>query len=130
MSVCIIGGGLAGLATAIKIKLNDQKTDVLLINKRIPESNTQIAGQRYRARTAGKGRDPEGEIVSLLASRNGGEVTEEMRTFSEIAITELGVWQDVLPDGMITDKAEWFGPQWGIANTAGMGRGKSVLKRF
>jgi len=127
MGVCIIGGGLAGLATALKLKEQDRLSKVVVLEKNTPQSNTEISGMRYRARTNVKGINSETEIADLLASRNAGKLTPAMIEFSTIALQGLDA---LLKRGIpYEDRIEWFGPQLG--NTHGNStRGKSVLDYF
>jgi hypothetical protein len=123
----IVGGGLAGLAAAVRLKDAYPDQSVVVVDKPSPQSNTQIAGQRYRYGIAGRRANPIEEITELLASRNDGEVTPEMEQFAQLAGEEMEYWQG-RPDFVTsTDRPEWFGPQWGDANRAGKGRGMSVL---
>jgi len=129
-STVIIGSGLAGLAAAVKLKEALPSHDVLVVEKEVPQSNTLVAGQRFRAGIAGQRVDGPEEIAFLLASRNMGHITTEMEYFSEIATQELEYWQS-LPGFMeVADRQQWFGPQWGTPNKAGEGRGRSVLAWF
>ena len=52
MSVCIIGGGIAGLTAAIEVKRNNKDIPVTVITTRA--NNTALSGQRYIARPAHK----------------------------------------------------------------------------
>lgn len=122
-----MGAGLAGLTTAIKLKRRFNDADITVVEKRVPQSNTQIAGQRFRAGIAGKRHDGRQEIESLLSSRNDNIATPHMKHFAEIAVEELEYWQETSEFVEYHDRPEWFGPQWGKANRAGKGRGKSVL---
>jgi glycine/D-amino acid oxidase-like deaminating enzyme len=125
MAICILGAGIAGLATAIKLKEADPDRSVIVVEKPSPESNSQISGQRYRVRVSGQLEDPRAGLTKLLASRNGGIVTEPMERFSELAQQETAFW---IGRGMPSqDEPPWFGPQFGIAPRHGAGRGKWVL---
>jgi aspartate oxidase len=128
--VGIVGAGLAGLAAAIRIRESFPNQHVVLIEKPSPQSNTQIAGQRYRFGIAGKRQDPAAEMQHLLASRNDGILTPDMEAFVDLATVEVERWQASPDFVQYNDKPEWFGPQWGAANRAGKGRGKSVLSWF
>ncbi len=125
--VCVVGAGLSGLATAIKLKLRTPDARVLIAEKKSPQSNTQIAGMRFRAGISNLRQDSEAEILDLLARRNGGRVTEAMTAFARLARRELEFWEDQPGFVGSTDRPEWFGPQWGVPNRAGGGRAKSVL---
>lgn len=127
MSIAIIGGGLAGLASAIKARIAFPNNEVVLVEKRSPQSNTQIAGQRIRAGIAGRRQDPVAEINHLFASRNDGVLTPQMELFSQLSVKELGFWHSFPGFVNYEDRPEWFGPQWGVPNKGGGGRGKSVL---
>ncbi|MGH8910108.1 MAG: FAD-dependent oxidoreductase [Egibacteraceae bacterium] len=127
MAICVIGGGFAGLTAAIRIKGARPCLDVLLVEKRVPESNTQIAGMRLRAGIGHQRVDPVAEIAGLLASRNAGVVTQPMKLLAETVVAELNYWHQLPSFVGCEDRPEWFGPQWGIANRAGRGHGKSVL---
>lgn len=126
----VVGAGLAGLATALRLKRSEPDRDVVVLEKPAPQSNTQIAGQRYRYGIAGKRQDPTSEINHLLASRNSGELTPQMAQFTGLAVQEMNYWQSQ-PDFMDShDRPDWFGPQWGAANRAGKGRGRAVIDWF
>lgn len=126
MSTLIVGSGLAGLTTAIKLRMENPESKVSILEKAHPESNTQISGMRFRQRISGRNRDPESDIRELLASRNSGIITDPMRLFAKDSIAELQFWAEVgLPK---TDSPEWFGPQFGTPNASGEGRGASVLR--
>jgi hypothetical protein len=113
MSTLIIGAGLSGLACGIKTKLRYPDTQVNILDKRKPQSNTQIAGLRVRARKTHQGLDPEEEICQLLAERNSGLVTESMRYFASLMKQELDFWKAILD---WEDKPDWFGPQFEKGN--------------
>lgn len=138
MSICIIGAGLAGLAAAIKLKLTYPVQEIVLLDNYYSGSNTQIAGQRYRARASGQGINPIAEISQLLASRNEGKLTHRMEQFAKLSASSLEFWTTVNPREfgielehlIYTDNPIWFGPQFGRSNKAGFGRGKSVLSWF
>jgi succinate dehydrogenase/fumarate reductase flavoprotein subunit len=128
----IVGGGLAGLAAAVKIKETYPGTSVTIIEKPHPESNTQIAGQRFRSGIAGIRIDSVAEISELLARRNGDILTPEMEQFAITAQTELADWQARPGFVASNDRTEWFGPQWGIGSgiDGNQGRGRSVIEWF
>lgn len=127
MAICIIGGGFAGLMVAIKTKRANPRFDVLLLEKQAPESNTQISGMRLRAGINNRRTNGATEIIELFMRRNTGVVTRPMRLFAETAVAELDYWHRLPGFVGYEDRPEWFGPQWGVANRAGMGHGKSVL---
>lgn len=120
-SVCIIGSGLAGLATAIKVKLNEPATKIVVLEKKNPESNTQIAGMRFRAHQPGKGDDPITELKELLQYIENGERAEK---FSSLILQEIEFWQKAHLDSTLhniagdikplqtREQISWFGPQW------------------
>jgi aspartate oxidase len=128
--ICIVGAGLAGLATALNLKCALPNYNVMVVERESPQSNTQIAGQRYRAGIAGVRQDGRAEIEQLLASRNNGELTDAMTQFAEYAVRELQYWQQQPGFVECHDEESWFGPQWGVPNRAGKGRGMSVLNWF
>lgn len=138
MSICIIGAGLAGLSASIKLKLLYPKQEIVILDGFYSGSNTQIAGQRYRERASGKGNDPINEIAQLLADRNHGILTNEMKIFAKLAVDNLNFWKTFNPkefginlDGLVfRDNNLWFGPQLGQANKFGNGRGLSILLWF
>lgn len=125
--VLVVGAGLAGLATATRLLEMSPDCRVTVVDRPAPQSNTQIAGQRYRAGIAGQRQDARGEVTTLLANRNDGIVTPQMETFASIAEEELRIWS-AKPGLEVRDSPEWFGPQFGTPNSAGKGHGKSVLK--
>lgn len=128
MSTIIIGTGLAGLITAVRIKINSPDEEVVLLDKAYPEGNTYIAGQRIRAGIAGKRDNPTEEVIQLLSSRNNGIISEPMRLFSRTLIDEINYWQN---EGVPhIDNAAWFGPQWGDPNMRGVVKANSVLQWF
>jgi aspartate oxidase len=98
MGVLIVGSGIAGLMSAIKIKEADPETMVAVIEKEKPTGNTQISGLRFRQK----------EIEGLLAKRNDGHTTPEMKLFSTIAGEELNALMSRIPSEI---RQEWFGPQ-------------------
>src|SRR5215213_8322436 len=126
MGVLVVGGGLAGLTAAIKARRAAPWLDVVLVDKPRPVSNTQISGMRLRAGISNRRIDAEAEILELLAQRNAGAATPAMREFARLAARELQAWQRHAGFAA-QDRREWFGPQWGRANQAGKGHGKSVL---
>ncbi len=126
----IVGAGLAGLATAVKLKEACPEEEVMIIEKSQPQSNSQIAGQRYRAGITGRRQNSAEEISELLAMRNQGIVTPRMKQFAGLAETELHYWQS--QEGFVDfeDRSDWFGPRWGKPNAANAGRGRSVINWF
>lgn len=126
-TVCVFGAGLAGLTAALKIKSALPEVAVVLVEKPIPESNTQLSGMRLRIGIPHQRSRPREEVLALLARRNGGQVTPPMRQFADVVVAELRYWQDLAGFVEHHDRPEWFGPQWGRANRAGYGRGRSVL---
>lgn len=129
-SISVVGAGLAGLTAAVRLKRGFPDTDVVVIEKRSPQSNTQLAGQRFRAGIAGRRQDGRQEIEELLSSRNDGVLSPAMRRFAEIAMNELDYWHQDPEFLEFHDQPHWFGPQWGSANRSGKGRGKSVIDWF
>lgn len=127
MSICIIGSGLAGLTTAIKTKIGSPQAEIVVLEKKQRESNTQIAGMRFRERlpTQSVG---DSDLGKLFASRNQGIITPEMQYFSDHIVEELQFWQTLhtyLPGIQplpFQNEQVWFGPQWGD------GKGIVVLK--
>jgi succinate dehydrogenase/fumarate reductase flavoprotein subunit len=127
MGLLVIGGGLAGLSAAIRVREVAPWLDVALLDKPRPVSNTQISGMRLRGGISNRRQDAAAEILELLAQRNQGDATPPMREFSRLAARELDAWH-ARPDFLAAeDRHEWFGPQWGLPNQAGKGHGKSVL---
>ncbi len=126
----IVGAGLAGLATAIKLKERCPDETVIVLDKLHSQSNTQIAGQRIRAGISGHRKSSSAEILSLLSVRNDGHSTEEMKLFAGVAQQELDYWLDREDSIEYHDQSNWFGPQLGTGNRAGHGRGHSVLAWF
>lgn len=124
----IVGAGLAGLATALKIKELDNTQEVTVIDKPQKQSNTQIAGQRFRAGISHKREDTQTEVLEVLAQQNDGLQTRDMETFSAIAAKELVEWPKKTGFPGLRDEKHWFGPQWGRSNSANNGRGLSVLR--
>lgn len=124
--VAIIGAGMAGLATAVRTKEGRPDLDVVVIEKRAPQSNTQISGQRYRAGKNHQRLDGPREIAELMGARNQGVITPEMITFGEIGCREIDTWTKRFCVPM-TDSQEWFGPQFGDP-TRRTGFGKQVLE--
>lgn len=129
--VVMVGSGLAGLVAAVKIKRHLPDQSVLILEKKHPQSNTQLSGGRFRAGIVNRRESPAEEIAELLGSRNDGIVTTPMLRFASVAERELREWQS-FPDFVdVADQKNWFGPQWGKStNKAGSGRGKSVLSWF
>jgi succinate dehydrogenase/fumarate reductase flavoprotein subunit len=127
-SSVIIGGGLAGWATAIKLKKQFPEMDVVLVEKSTPQSNTQGAGMRIRFGITHRRQNPYEEMVELFASRNRNIVTEPMEIFARTAVGEVPFWQSIPGFVGFEDNEDWFGPQWGVPNAAKKGRGKSVLR--
>lgn len=134
-TVCVVGSGFSGLLTAIYLKEKEPSIQVLVIEKKRPENNTQIAGMRIRARKAGSKaitkEEELDEVVKLLAQRNEGVETEPMRLFARMLHEELELWNNRLismnPD-FVSEHPTWFGPRWGVTNKSGKGgRGLNVL---
>lgn len=129
-STIIIGAGLAGLSAAVKSKAEFPQVDVVVIEKPHPESNSLLAGQRYRAGISGQHQDGVQEISSLMASRNSGVTTPEMIKFAELAAQELNYWLGLPGFVEHEDRRDWFGPRIGAPNQSGKGRGRSVLEWY
>jgi aspartate oxidase len=129
-STIIIGAGLAGLATAIKTKQVNPARAVTVIDKPQQQSNSLVAGQRFREGIPGRRTGCPSELTALLSSRNNGLVTAEMELFARVAYEELACWQSASGFVEFQDSKEWFGPQWGVATAAGKGRGRSVVGWF
>lgn len=127
-STIVVGAGLAGLVTALKIKESDDNQNVTVIDKPQRQSNTQIAGQRFRAGISHRREDAQAEILEVLAQQNDGLRTSNMETFSTIAAVELSEWPQKIGFPGLRDEKHWFGPQWGQPNAANNGRGLSVLR--
>lgn len=135
MSTCIIGGGLAGIALAVNLKLAGVEDEVLLITDGNP-SNTRMAGQRYRSRVVGHSGDPVERLVELFAARNDGVATPAMQTFAVLSVAEIARWISLQPRNFHVDLpplahedcVDWFGPQVGAANAAGFGRGNLLMQ--
>jgi len=126
LDVAIIGAGMAGLATAVRAKESRPELSIAVIEKRVPQSNTQISGQRYRAGKNHQRLDGPREIAELMGARNKGIITPEMVAFGEIGCREIDTWTERF--GMpVTDNPEWFGPQFGDP-TKRTGFGKQVLE--
>lgn len=129
-SVCVVGAGIAGLTSAIKLKLRDPELQIVILEKRIPESNTQIAGMRFREHKAADGKNPFQELQELLAYT---ESPKRSRQFSQNILQELLFWQQLhetsvfvandkeIPPLQVAENPNWFGPQWEE------GKGKNVL---
>jgi succinate dehydrogenase/fumarate reductase flavoprotein subunit len=126
-NICIIGAGLAGLSTAIKIKIASPNKQVVILEKKHRESNTQIAGMRFRERLPGK-KTNLNELIQLLASRNSDNSTDEMVNFATQIPIELDFWKNLhlllpgIPSLQTSNEASWFGPQWGN------GKGLTILE--
>lgn len=137
MSVCVVGSGLSGMAAAVRMKLADRSSTVVVISKR-SGSNTRVAGQWYRSRAAGSGEPATSEVLGLLGSRNEGETTTGMRQFAHHAPREVHWWANFdpaawglnLPKLTSQDQSAWFGPQFGAADALGKPRGADVLRWF
>ena len=137
MSVCVIGAGLSGLASACKIKIQDSSATVVVIADGCP-SNTRIAGQRFRTRVSESNLTDKESFLQLLRSRNFGIQTAEMTLFATTAIQETRFWRGFEPRAINvdhdplpgTDLPSWFGPQLGSPNPTGYGHGASVIKWF
>jgi len=123
----IFGGGLAGLALAISVQEELSGWQVTLVDKRFPQSNTQLSGMRFREGVANRRTRSAEEILELFTRRTGTEPSTLMEKFAETAAVELRRWES-RPDFVGSDdRPDWFGPQWGAPNRAGKGRGKSTL---
>lgn len=126
--VVIAGSGLAACAAAIRLRQERPDRSVTIVEKASPESNTQIAGQRYREGEEGLRTNPQDEVVGLMATRNEGTLTFGMEEFSTHVDQALRRWIDMgIPSRPELDS---FGPQWGNSNESGSGRGLSVLRWF
>ncbi|GAA1753361.1 hypothetical protein GCM10009681_25440 [Luedemannella helvata] len=124
----MFGAGLSGLMAAIKIREACPRLRVVIIEKPAPESNTQISGMRIRAGVGHRRDRPAAEeVCRVLADRNDGVCTPQMRVFADVLVGQLDHWQRRRDFIGQVDRAEWFGPQWGRPNRAGHGRGRSVL---
>lgn len=124
----IVGAGLAGLATALKIKEFDNTQNVTVIDKPQKQSNTQIAGQRFRAGISHIREDVQTEVLEVLTQQNDGIQTTDMEIFSATLAKELVKWPKMTGFPGLQDEKRWFGPQWGRPNAANNGRGLSVLR--
>ena len=129
-STIIVGAGIAGLVSAINLKEAEPDHAVVVVDKPHQQSNTRIAGQRYRHGISGQRIDNPEELLHLLASRNEGIATPEMIQFAQRADQELGYWASQPNFIENHDSKSWFGPQWGATNAKGGGRGASVLAWF
>jgi len=135
MSICIIGGGLAGMALSINLKLAGVQEEVVLVTDAKP-SNTRVAGQRYRNRIAREAGDSVTQLENLLASRNGGVVTSAMKCFAALSVSEISRWLHLnpadfnvdLPSLEYEDQESWFGPQMGQPNEWGNARGMALMQ--
>lgn len=124
MSICIIGAGIAGLTAAIKLKISNPSNQILIIDSR--NSNSQIAGQRYRSRGKILGMDGTSDLLATMAENNGGRTTPEMEVFASTINEELNYWLKLNPKELginlsylnSQDNAEWFGPKLGLAATS------------
>lgn len=133
--VCIIGGGLSGLLSAIHLAEKNENVNIVIVEKPQHESNTQISGMRFRERIAGSKAKPEeraDDIVRLLRGINKDIETPQMSEFAQVLVEELDLWNERLNNlngGLVTNEEAWFGPQWGIPNDSKKGgRGYSILK--
>ncbi len=131
MGIAVVGAGLAGLATACRIRLEHPESEVVLIDGKHRQSNTQIAGMRFRTKEPGGNRDGVG-LERLLLSRIALSDSARIASFIEAILKEVRYWEHLhevrtelepLPH---TEKTAWFGPQWG----RGRGKGNSVLRHF
>lgn len=52
-TICVVGAGLSGLLTAIRIKESGLPIEVVVLDKPQTEANTWISGMRIRAKQAG-----------------------------------------------------------------------------
>ena len=132
MSICILGGGLAGLAAATHAKILAPQTRVVVISNG-KSGNSVMAGQRFRPRLATEPSSEAEALVKLLAQRNGAELPA-MEQFAGEAVRLLRFWSDFAPNERdrltVAEDPAWFGPQWGEANAIGQGRGRSVISLF
>lgn len=114
MSTLIIGGGLAGLATAVKLKLANPNVPILLVD--YPNANTQIAGQRYTRRI--------GDISSLKEHLLGGgsnpNAIEGIEKIVDEGNNQIDFWQGLdvrrltnnkLNNLPYAENKSWFGPK-------------------
>ncbi len=133
--VCVVGGGLAGLLTAIEVKEENASLQVIVLDKSQVESNTLVSGMRIRAKRAtSDANTPENrreEVTELLGEQNNGVITPPMKEFARILTEEIKIWNQRLlradPE-FVRELPEWFGPQWGKLNQNQIaGRGESVL---
>ena len=131
MSIAVVGAGLAGLATACRVRLQNPETEVIVIDGKHRQSNTQIAGMRFRTREPGGTQDGEG-LEDLLLSRIAATDSDRIVAFVEAVTREVRYWERIheewselkpLPKH---EENTWFGPQWG----EGRGKGNSVLRHF
>ena len=140
MGVCVVGGGLSGLAAAARVKIDRPDLDVLLVQKPAAAGNTLIAGQRYRTRgelPAGPGSDPHGLHAALIA-RNGGEIDLNMESFAFRSVSALNFWLAAhelrqLPDQpplKYSEEVLSFGPRLGDPASAAQRAGRYVLQWF
>jgi len=138
MSVCIMGSGLAGLATAVKLKINNSNLDVCVVTNG-KTSNTVMAGQRFRPRITSDDDSEIEKFVNLMAYRNFSNATPEMQEFSECGLQELKFWTNIAPGNLGVSElpriewnelSSWFGPQLGKPNNAGFGRGRNLVSWF
>jgi succinate dehydrogenase/fumarate reductase flavoprotein subunit len=128
MQTLIIGKGLSGLATAIRIKQINPRCKVMLLERRFPQGNTYIAGQRIRAGIAQKRKSPIQEVMSLLLNRNSGILTKPMFEFANTLHSEIDHWHKMgVP---YRDHDKWFGPQWGRRELLGVSKAYSVIDWF
>jgi len=95
----MIGAGIAGLMSAIRIKETDPDVDLMVVDKEKPTGNTQISGLRFRQKN----------ISEHMIMRNGGGLTQEIKLFASIASEELDRLSGFLPN---ENRSEWFGPQF------------------
>jgi len=129
MSTILIGGGIAGLAAAIKIKLKHPREQVTIIDR--PNSNSQISGQRYRQRVAHMTGGNDAAVLDILKQKTGGNVTEGMRLIASKGDEELEFWQTLEVSSLTKSKVignlpyaenpHWFGPKFG-GNVPNAGR--------
>ena len=123
--IAIVGSGIAGLATAILAKEKNPDSDITVLEKRIPQSNSQIAGQRYRSRANHSVTGDPNQVAELMAQRNLGVLTPQMSQFATMSTTEIEHWKEEY-DMPMRDELEWFGPQFGDPSRS-VGFGRQVL---
>ena len=121
--VLVVGGGVGGLATAIKVKEAEPNVDVLIVEK-------QTTGWAGKATKIGGilaflGPDNDADKFMDFQVRTSGFYLNDQESLSKYvqssfrAIEELGEWGARLartPDGrMVTIPAFWA-PEWSLTN--------------